>query len=124
MVESMKTTRRRKLAGDIVEAEYARQRMTRQATADRMKMSPSTLDRVRQGDATLTTPKLRSVEGVLNLPDDLLTFIAEGNVAAIEAIGADEMRPGMRRRIMDGLAQIASDEVEGPARMDRRQASQ
>ena len=124
MVESMKTTRRRKLAGDIVEAEYSRQSMTREEAADRMKMSPSTLDRVRQGDATLTTPKLRSVEGVLNLPDDLLTFIAEGNIKAIDAIGEDEMRPGMRRRIMDGLAQIASDEVEGPAMTNRRRASQ
>ena len=35
MVRDMQTTKRRKLAGDIVAAEYARQRFTREQTADR-----------------------------------------------------------------------------------------
>jgi len=72
MVRDMKITKRRKLVGDIVKAEYARQRFTREQTADRAHMSPSTLDRVRDGDASVRSSTLRSVEGALGLPDDLL----------------------------------------------------
>jgi len=112
MVRDMKITKRRKLVGDIVKAEYARQRFTREQTADRAHMSPSTLDRVRDGDASVRSSTLRSVEGALGLPDDLLIYIADGDTAAIEAIGANEMRPGLRRVIMAGLARIAAEEVE------------
>jgi transcriptional regulator with XRE-family HTH domain len=121
MVDDMRTTKRRRLVGMIVEAEYARHGMTRDQAADRMRMSPSTLDRIRDGDDRITIPKLRSVEGVLDMPDDLLTFIAEGNVEAIEAIGETEMRPALRRRIMDGLANIADEEVNGHVKKRRAQ---
>jgi transcriptional regulator with XRE-family HTH domain len=112
MVEHMRTTKRRELAGRIVQAEYARQRMTREQAAENMKMSPSTLDRIRDGDDRITGPKLRSVEGVLHMPDYLLTYIIEGDIASIDAIGESEMRPGMRRVILNGLAQISAEEVE------------
>jgi transcriptional regulator with XRE-family HTH domain len=107
----MTTTKRRRLVGMVVEAEYARQGMTRDRAAERMNMSVSTLDRLRGGDDRITIPKLRSVEGVLDLPDDLLTLIVEGDIAAIEDIGETEMRPALRRRIMDGLATIAGEQV-------------
>ena len=112
MVEHMRTTKRRELAGRIVVAEYARQRMTREQAAESMKMSPSTLDRIRDGDDRVMGPKLRSVEGALSMPDYLLTYIIEGNLAAIAAIGEAEMSPGMRRVIVAGLAQISAEEVE------------
>jgi transcriptional regulator with XRE-family HTH domain len=112
MVRDMKTTKRRKLAGDIVAAEFARQRFTREQTADRARTSPSTIDRVRKGDETVRDSTLRQVEGALGLPDNLLIYIANGDTAAIEAIGANEMRPGLRRVIMAGLARIAAEEVE------------
>ena len=113
MVADMRTTKRRELAGQIVEDEYARKGLTREQAAARMQMSPSTLDRVRDGDIRITRPKLLSVEGVLEMPDGLLTYIIEGNIAAIDAIGEAEMRPGLRRVIMAGLARIAEEEVNG-----------
>jgi ribosome-binding protein aMBF1 (putative translation factor) len=97
---------RRELAGKIVEDEYARQGMTREQAAERMKMSPSTPDRIRDGDVRVQGPKLRSVEGLLNLSDNLLTHIIEGDLGAIDAIGDTEMRQGMRRAIMTGLANV------------------
>jgi transcriptional regulator with XRE-family HTH domain len=106
-------TENRRLAGQIVEAEYARQGMSREQLATRAHMSPSTVDRIRRGDETITVPKLRSIEGVLNLPDDLLTFIIEGNTEALNAIEDTEIRPGLRRRIMTGLA----DTQDGQARL-------
>jgi transcriptional regulator with XRE-family HTH domain len=99
---------RRKLAGQIVEDEYARQCLTREQAADRMCMSPSTLDRVRDGGDRLTGPTLRSVEGALGLPDDLLSFIINGDMRSIDTIGDDEMRPGLRRVIVAGLERITA----------------
>jgi transcriptional regulator with XRE-family HTH domain len=104
---------RRKLAGRIVVDEYARQGMSREQAAERMSMSPSTLDRIRDGDDRITGPKLRSVEGVLNLPDNLLTHIIEGDRGAIDVVGETEMRPGMRRAIVTGLANIDGQDSEG-----------
>lgn len=114
IISNMRTTKRRVLAGEIVTAEYARLGLTRDQAASRMHMAPSTLDRVRDGDDRLTIPKLRSVEGALGLPDDLLTFIIEGDLEAIAKIGESEMRPGMRRHILAGLNKIAAEELEGP----------
>lgn len=74
-----RATKRRKLAGQIVEDEYARQGLTRERAAERMSMSPSTLDRIREGDTKITGPKLRSVEGALDLTDFLLTYIIDGD---------------------------------------------
>jgi transcriptional regulator with XRE-family HTH domain len=109
----MRTTMRPKLAGRIVVDEYARQGLNREQAAERMRMSPSTLDRIRDGDDRITGPKMRSVEGALNLPDNLLTNIIEGDLAAIDAIGGTEMRPGMRRVIVTGLANIDGQDSEG-----------
>ena len=106
LVETTEKTQRRKLAGQVVELEYMRQQMTRDQTASNAKMSPTTLDRIRRGDDTISVAKLRSVEGVLDLPDDLLVHIIENNVAAIEELETTEIRPSLRRWIMAGLADI------------------
>ena len=112
MVRDMQTTKRRKLAGEIVESEYARQGFDRKDIAPRARMSTSTLDRIREGDDRVLDATFRQIEGALGLPDNLLIYIANGDTAAIEAIGANEMRPGLRRVIMAGLTRIATEEVE------------
>jgi len=112
MVRDMQTTKRRKFAGEIMEAEYSRQGFLRKTVALAAHTAPTTIDRIRKGDATVQDPTYRQVEGALGLPDDLLIYIAKGDTASIEAIGANEMRPGLRRVIMAGLARIATEEVE------------
>jgi len=112
MVSDMRTTKRRELAGQIVESEYARQGFDRQDIAPKAQMSTSTLDRIRKGDDRVLDATFRQIEGALGLPDNLLIYIAKGDTAAIDAIGEAEMRPGLHRVIMQGLARIALEEVE------------
>jgi len=106
----MKSNARRKLAGEIVEAEIPRKGLNRQRAAAAMHMSPGTLDRIRKGDPTLQPAKLRSVEGPLDFPRSLLIHIWEGDVEAIAAIPS--MDEDLRWVILDKLARIDAEEVE------------
>jgi transcriptional regulator with XRE-family HTH domain len=112
----MREKRRRELVGDIVRDELARQRDTfssQKAAAERMHMAPSTLSRVLGGeDERVSGITLRSIEGVLNFPDHLLTYVIEGDRASIEAIGDLELRPGLRRVILQRLDAIAAEGIE------------
>lgn len=112
----MRETRRRELVGNIVKDEIARQKgtlHTQEAAAERMHMSPSTLSRVIAGEGRITGVTLRSIEGVLNFPDHLLTYVTEGDRESIEAIGDSELRPGLRRIILQQLAAIEAEGIEG-----------
>lgn len=110
ILAGMKSEARRKLAGEIVEAEIPRKGLNRKRAAAAMYMSPGSLDRIREGDPTIQPPKLRSVEGVLDFPRFLLTHIWEGDAKAIAAIpGMDE---DLRRVILDALARIDAKGVD------------
>lgn len=121
MIASMRTTKRRELAGEVVSAEYNRLGLTRTRAASRMHMAPSSLDRIRIGDDRVKVAKLRSVEGALKMPRDLLTYIIEGN---LEAIGALNLDPDLRRVIVTGLERIATEEVNGHGGEDNQRKAQ
>ena len=97
---------RRRLAGAVVRDEIAHQGKTQDWAADQMGMAFSSLNAVIHGEAGVTPLKLRSVAGALRLPRRLLTDIVDGNAAQIRAIGDDEMRPSLRRAIVEGLTHI------------------
>jgi hypothetical protein len=108
----MKETSRRKLAGDIVRDEIAYQGKTQEWAAERMGMAPSTMHRVIDWEAGVTQLRLRAVEGALGLPRYVLTYVIEGDTERIRAIGNDEMSPGLRRVIVDGLARLEAEDVQ------------
>lgn len=112
MLNAMRTTKRRELAGNVVRDEIARMGKSHAWAADAMGMAPSTLARVLKGDDRVTDVTMRSAEGPLGLPDHLLSYIASGDRANIEAIGDDEMRQGLRRVILQALAAIEAEGVD------------
>lgn len=112
MLAIMRTTKRRELAGMVVRDEIARMGKSHVWAADAMGMAPSTLARVLKGDERVTDVTLRSVEGPLGLPDHLLSYIVEGDRARIEAIGDEEIRPGLRRVVLAALADIEAEGLD------------
>lgn len=108
----MRTKRRRDLVGQLVKDEIARNRVDQKTAAERMHMAPSTLSRVIAGDERVTPLTFRAVEGYLDFPDHLLTYVVEGDRANIEAVGEDELRPGLRRVILQSLAAIEAEGIE------------
>ena len=112
MIGCMKATRRRKLVGDIVGDEIAREGRTRKWAALTMHMSESQLYRILNGDVEESSLKWNSVEKVLTFPDGLLTHILDGDTQSIEAIPEVELRPALRRRIVRELTEIDAEGVE------------
>ena len=100
-------------AGQLVKNEIGRTGMSQAKAAERMHMAPSTLARIIAGDQKVSEVKYRSVEALLALPDGLLSYIVDGHRESIEAIGEDEMRPGLRRIILAGLMAIEDEGIEG-----------
>lgn len=113
MLACMRTRKRTTFAGELVKNEIGRTGMSQAKAAERMHMAPSTLARIIAGDQKVSEVKYRSVEALLSLPDGLLTYIVEGYRESIESIGDDEMRPGLRRIILAGLAAIEAEGIEG-----------
>jgi hypothetical protein len=111
-VTDVKATERRKLAGDIVSDEIAYQGKTQEWAAERMGIAPSTRPRVIDWEAGVTQLRLRAVEGALGLPRHLLTYVIDGDAERIRAIGDEEISPGLRRVILDGLTRVETDEIE------------
>lgn len=107
---TVKAAKRRELAGTVVVSEYFRMGLTREQAAERMHLSPAALDGVRDGDCRISLTKLRRIEGVLDLPGDLLTYVIEGDTARIDTIGETEMRPGLRRVIVTRLERIDAED--------------
>lgn len=106
-------TSRHKLAGRFVRDEIARQGKTQRWAAAHAGMSGSTLARILTGDPTVEPMKLRSIEGALGLADQILTYVINGDIASIEAIGADELRPGQRRIILATLTPLIDPPPNG-----------
>lgn len=113
MLACMRTKNRTKFAGQLVRDEIGRTGVSQAKAADQMHMAPSTLARIIAGDDKVSEVKYRSVEALLSLPDHLLSYIVEGHRESIEAIGDDEMRPGLRRIILSGLDSIQAEGIEG-----------
>lgn len=101
----METTTTRQVAGQLVRDEIARKGWTHAQAADRMRLSRSTLAHVMAGKDTVTAITYRQVEGVLDFPRHLLTYIADADA---ETIGRIDMESDLRRHILDSLAAVAS----------------
>ena len=93
----------RQLVGSIVRDEIARQRLTRVEAAERISISPSTLDRVINADPRVTDLVLRQIEGGLGLPIHLLSLVIEGNERRIQGLVMD---PNLREHILASLAVV------------------
>lgn len=91
----------RRLVGDFVRDEMARQGLSQDAAAKRAGFARDTISRVIRGDVAISAITLRRVEGALNLPRYLLDYIERGDA---ERIAKVDMDPDLKRSVLDMVA--------------------
>jgi hypothetical protein len=95
---------RRELAGQIVRSEYQRRGWKAKDADQHVGVSPATLYRIYDGDPRVQDFSLSPVEGGLELPSGLLSYIIAGDVDRIERL---QMRDDLKSRILSELHQMA-----------------